>query len=253
MTDQSNNREDLSNQAMLDPFNQALLDDAKRFDTYALERAHSVEKRSLIVTLGMLGVTAIAVVVAVVQAMNTREVQPYVLMVDEKTGQVKELVKVEPQQWTQGVALDAGYLGQYVRSREEYSDAQVAYNYEQVELMSAAPVMDEYMRWIDPEANKLSPMALYPNGVVTIDITAVVRMNQGAAQVHFTRSVKGVPNPPRSSTYIATVEFEYLTKNMTLDARLRNPLGFTVRSYSKDEAVVSSTTQSGQPVRSAAQ
>ena len=226
-----------ANQAQLDPFTSELLAQAKRFDQHAVEQAAAVSRRMTILLLVMAALCCVSVVAAVYQAMNNREVQPYVLIKDDKTGSVTELVKVEPQQWSHGEATDAANLGQYVRAREEYSDAQALFNYEQVELMSTPKVADDYRLWFDPSSNKLSPLALYPNGYVNIDITAVVRVGKGAAQVHFTRSVKGVNNPPRPSSWIAMIEYEYLTKNMTLAARLRNPLGFTVRAYSIDETV----------------
>lgn len=243
MTDQHDNSAmHEADKAQLDPFTAALLADAKRFDQDAMQKADRLVKRITVALVVALLVAGIAVACAVYQAQNTREVQPFVLLKDESKGTVTELVKVEPQQWSHGDAIDAANLAAYVRSREEYSDATVVYNFEQVELMSSGTTMDEYRLWIDPKENKLSPMALYPTGVVNIDVTSVVRMSRGAAQVHFKRTVKGVSNPPRPSNWIATVEFEYLTKNMTLAARLRNPLGFTVHSYNVDEAVVSVTT-----------
>lgn len=245
MTDQHNPPHSVGDEVSLDAYSRSLLEDAKRFDINALERADRMVKRMSLMTLGFCVVTVASVIVAIVATMDVREVQPYVLVKDENAGTVTELVKVEPQEWTQGTALDAAYLAQYVRSREEFSDAQVGYNYEQVELMSTGPVLDEYMRWIDPEANRLSPLALYPKGVVDIEITGVVRMSQGAAQVHYKRLVKGVPSAPRPASFIATVEFSYLTKNMTLGARLRNPMGFTVSSYNVDESVVGTTVQPG--------
>jgi type IV secretion system protein VirB8 len=226
-----------ANQAQLDPFTSDLLAQARRFDQHAVEQAAAATRRMTILLLVMAALCSISVIAAVYQAMNNREVQPYVLIKDDKTGSVTELVKVEPQQWSHGEAIDAANLGQYVRAREEYSDAQAVFNYEQVELMSTPKVADDYRLWLDPSSNKLSPLALYPNGNVNIDITAVVRVGKGAAQVHFTRSVKGVNNAPRPSSWIAMIEYEYLTKNMTLAARLRNPLGFTVRAYSIDETV----------------
>lgn len=249
MTDLDNNSSQPADQVTLDGYAEALLKDAKRFDVSALERSDRIVKRMTIITLGACAVAAVAVVVAIVATMSVREVQPYVMMIDESRGTAQELVKVESEEWTHGQAMDASYLGQYVRAREEYSDAQALFNYEQVELMSSGPVMAEYRQWIDPESNKLSPMALYPRGIVDIEITGVVRMGRGAAQVHYRRNVKGVPNPPKPISYIATIEFSYLTKNMTLAARVRNGLGFTVSSYSVDESVVGTTVQ---PMQNAA-
>ena len=244
MTDESANQ---AAAAPLDPFTKGLLDEAKRFDQHALDQAAKATRRlgALLVVMAIL--CAVSVTAAVWQAMDKREVQPFVLLKDDRTGAVTELVRVEPQQWTHGEAIDAANLGQYVRAREEYSDAQAVFNYEQVEIMSAPKVSDEYRAWLDPKSNQLSPTALYPNGIVDVVITAVVRVGKGAAQVHFTRSVKGVSNAPRPSSWIAMVEFEYLTKNMTLAARLRNPLGFTVRAYSIDETTPGGT-QGGAPV-----
>lgn len=233
--------------AVLDPFNARLLDEAKRFDQHALDQAAKITRRQGALLVVMAILCAVSVTAAVWQAMDKREVQPYVLLKDDRTGSVTELVRVEPQQWTHGEAYDAANLGQYVRAREEYSDAQAIFNYEQVELMSTPKVSEAYRAWLDPKTNQLSPIALYPNGIVDIVITAVVRVGKGAAQVHFTRSVKGVSNAPRPSSWIAMVEFEYLSKNMTLAARLRNPLGFTVRAYSIDETVPG-TAQAGAPL-----
>ena len=229
--------QDKANSATLDPFTRELLDQAKRFDQHALEQASKIARRQGALLVVMAILTAVSVVAAVYQAMDKREVQPYVLLKDERTGSVTELVRVEPRQWTHDAAVDAANLGQYVRAREEYSDAQAIFNYETVELMSTPKVAEDYRAWLDPKTNQLSPIALYPSGIVDITITAVVRVGKGAAQVHFTRTVKGVSNAPRPSSWIAMVEFEYLTKNMTLAARLRNPLGFTVRAYSIDETV----------------
>ncbi len=242
--------DDIANKAataQLDPFTADLLAQAKRFDQHALDQAAKMTRRLGVVLLVLAVLCAVSVTAAVWQAMDKREVQPYVLVKDDRTGSVTELVRVEPQQWTHGEAIDAANLGQYVRAREEYSDAQAVFNYEQVQLMSTPKVAEEYSAWLDPKTNQLSPLALYPSGIVDIVITSVVRVGKGAAQVHFTRSVKGVSNAPRPSSWIAVVEYEYLTKNMTLAARLRNPLGFTVRAYSIDETVPGAA-QAGAPV-----
>ena len=224
--------------AALDPFVKALLADAKRFDQHALDQSAKITRRMGVVVMAMALVTVVSVGVSGYLAVMKREVQPFVLIKDEKTGVATEVVRVEPKTWTQGEATDMASLGQYVRAREEFSDATIDYNYQTVELMSSPQVMGEYQFWLNPTSNPLSPFALYPKGVVDIEITSVVRKGKGAAEVHFTRTVKGVSSAPAPSNWIATIEFQYLTKNMTLGARLRNPFGFTVRSYNRDETLI---------------
>lgn len=232
----------LPSEPALDPFTQGLLEDANRFDQNAVEKSERVQSRLTIICMGLLVLTGISVASAVYMMMDKREVQPFVLEKDPETGAVSEVVRVESQQWSHGQATDMANVATYVRSREEYSDASSVFNYEQVELMSSTEEMKEYRDWFDPEINNLSPLALYPRGVVNIEITGVVRVGEGAVQAHFTRTVRRVPAPPPPTYWIAHVEFEYLTKNMELQARLRNYLGFTVRSYSVDEVLPSGSS-----------
>ena len=221
----------------LDPFTKALLDDAKRFDQHALEKADRVQKRMLVLVVAMCAVTAVAVVAAVVQAMNTREVQPYVLIKDEQTGAVKELTRLEPETLRADWALAQASVAAYVRARMEYSSTTIEHNYETVELMSTPTVMEEYRNYLHPEVNPRSPLALYEHGIVDIEVTAIVNTSQsgGAAQAHFVRTVKNVSSPPPPSHWIANIEYAYADKNMTVAARFRNPLGFTVTAFSLDE------------------
>lgn len=225
----------------LDPFVRETLEAARTFDIQSMEDARSMLKRGTLMFMGSLIFSGVALAVSAFVIMDKREVQPYVLSVDRTTGNVTALVEVEPETLTYGKATDMGNIGTYLRSREEFSDATADYNYEQVQLMSDVAVMKEYMNWIDPKANSLSPLVLYPNGSVHAEITSIVFMGQNSAQIHYTRSVRDSSKSPPSSSWIAVIEWTYITKNMTVTARSRNPLGFTVTRYTRDETMASRT------------
>ncbi|WP_334159416.1 virB8 family protein [Oryzomicrobium sp.] len=221
--------------ASLDAYSRAMLEHAKTFDQRIMDDAAAMQKRGAITFLAGLVFAGVALAISAYVIMDKREVQPYALSVNREAGTVTELVKVKPEELTYGEALDKNFIATYVRSREEFSDATIDYNFEQVQIMSSPEVMKQYIGWIDPKSSPLSPLVQYPNGHVMVEITAIVFTGKGSAQVHFKRTVRNASKSPAPSTWIAVIEYKYVTKNMTVSARTRNPLGFIVTHYNRDE------------------
>ncbi|KOB18415.1 virB8 family protein [Xanthomonas arboricola] len=225
------------NEPALDPFAKELVEEALRYDADAMETARKQRKAGLLV--GMVGmlVGAIGVSAAAYLAVTKKEVQPYLISVDPRNGEYRQLYQVEESTLTYGDAVDIGFLSTYARAREEYSEPTIEHNYNVVELFSGLDEFKKYQTEINPE-NPNSPLTKYRGGVVDIEIRNVSFIGKGAAQVRFTKRIRSSRASVAPTYHIATISYEYVRRKMTVAALGINPLGMVIQDYRTDEETI---------------
>lgn len=215
----------------------AYFEEARRWDQDRLAGALRSRRRAWIVA-GISSILALAATGAVVALTPLKTVEPFVVRVDQATGAVAVMSGLsDASAVTYDEAVSKYFLAQYVRHREGYLDAAREENFRQVSILSTP---DEQRRWADlyRGSNPSSPQNLYGRDAeAIIAIRAITFINPQVANIRFRRTVRSGQQIIESD-WIATVAFAYSRAPMLETDRLRNPLGFQVRSYRADPEVV---------------
>lgn len=188
------------------------------------------------------GFLAVLAVMAVVVMMPLKQIEPYLLKVDNATGYTNV---VRPLADAKGVSygevLDKYWLNQFVIERNSYEWETVQNSFNTVKLMSNRKVFASYSNYITGDQ---SPTKIFSNKrVIRITVQGITFLpatskDQGLAQVRFTRYIEnneGVSAIGYEPTkWTATITFDYQSSIKTEDERRLNPLGFQVTSYRED-------------------
>jgi|TARA_R110000803_G_scaffold20907_3_gene53250 type IV secretion system protein VirB8 len=167
-------------------------------------------------------------------------VEPYVLRVDQQTGGVDVVTRLNrTREVTADEAVNKYFLASYVRDREAWMPAAAREMIQKVLYLSSPQEQEKYSAFMRVQ-NPASPFALYQNGqTVTARINNIAFIANNVAQVRFVKVVSRPGNAPDElSNWIATINYKYVDRPETEAGRLDNPLGFQVISYRADPEIV---------------
>ena len=197
------------------------------------DRERSARRAWLIVWL----LAAIVVIegLALIALAPLKTVVPYTILVDRQTGYVTTLDPSRPAALGADQALTRSMLVQYVVAREGFSFAQVRADYRKVMSWSSGPARAAYARDMS-SSNPDGPLARYSRwSVIEIVPKSVSELSDKSSMVRFdvVRSDgDGRTAPPVA--YAAVVDHRFLPREMTVEERFLNPLGFEVTRYRRD-------------------
>jgi type IV secretion system protein VirB8 len=186
-------------------------------------------------------IVAIAAVVAVVALTPLKRVELRVVRVDKNTGYTDLVTTLDDGVVPYEAAQDKYWVGQYVETRERYGWDITGTDYTLVGLLSSPKVATDYSKYMHPD-NKSSPINVFGHGGrIVIHIVSVVILDDGMAQVRFTKqeSRGGQDSPP--TNWVATVAYSYADLKLTEEERRKNLLGFQVTDYRVDSESVAAT------------
>lgn len=202
-------------------------------DDREARRERSLKRAWLIIWL----LAAVAVVegFALIALTPLKTVVPYTILVDRQTGYVTVLDPSRPAALGADQALTRSLLVQYVVAREGFSFAQVRLDYRKVMSWSSGPARASYARDMS-SSNPDGPLARYSRAnVVEIVAKSVSELSDKSALVRFdvVRSDgQGRTAPPVA--YAVVVDYRFQPRQMTVEERFLNPLGFEVTRYRRD-------------------
>lgn len=208
---------------------------ARAFETAEIDRVRKTAKTAWRITAACLLITGLAVG-AVAGLTPLKTVVPFLVRVDNNTGATDIVTTLKKQQQSYGEVIDKANLSFYVKNREGFDWYAVQDMFDATTLMSDASLQSELVRLY-----KDSPDA--PHKVLTdkfrinVKILSVSFIGK-TAQVRYEKNMipltadKNVVPPQR---YVATISYEYRDVSMPDEARLVNPLGFTVTSWRTDK------------------
>lgn len=220
---------------------------AKEFEQ---SRIGDIERSRIIAWRIAIGSCAVAMVCAIALMLLTplKEVRPYVIRVDNNTGQTDIVTMLDTSASSYQEEIAKFFSAQYVRLVEGYDWFTIQNQIDQAMMFSDRNMQNRInTRFAQPNA----PHKIYRDQQrVNIRITNTTIIDErGLVQVRFVKSVEpmngGVYNAqtdtispePIISNHLATLGYEYVNVP-TLDAvRLVNPLGFTVKTYRVDDIV----------------
>lgn len=224
--------------------NQAIneyLNQAKGFEKSRIE---FVEKSKTFWQWIALGATGISIACAVALAGLTplKEKVPFVLRVNNNTGEVDVVTSLKDQDISSLEETARYYSANYVKLSEGYDWYTVQKQFDDLVLFSDSNMQNKIKnKFANPTT---APHKVYgQNQRVDIKINSVAKIGDNLMQIRFTKTVSPmnggnydqgtntISPTPVSSQHIATLAYEYVNVPTVDEIKLVNPFGFTVKSY----------------------
>lgn len=220
------------------------INEIKGFESDRVALAKSSAKTAWKVAAGA-GAIAFVSVVAVALLTPLKQVEPYLMRVDNTDGSVKilrPLSDAEPVSY--GEVLDKYWSRQFIYARNGYDWQTIQNSYNLVNLMSNNIVSASYNTYIKADSSPVKVFSDKKRIKIDIqDVTFIPSNSQDStlAQIRFSRNVlnrKGEIDIEFEPTFWnATITFDYQGVIKTADERELNPLGFHVTSYTEDRVL----------------
>jgi len=177
-------------------------------------------------------------VVAVLLLTPLKQVEPFVIRVDNTTGIVDVVKSLRTGTTEYNEAITKYFIAEYIHAREGYSRPLAESNYDAVTLMSDTNERRQYELYFDPIKNPKSPLNVYnTNGSVETKIKSIEFLKKNTAAIRYLR-IQRVGTTATQTDWIATVNFRYVNSPQSEQAREINPLGFLVVDYRTDPETV---------------
>jgi len=214
---------DLSDLPVADSWATSVTDD--------LERSN---RRAWIVAI-IAALIALVEAVALVFLIPLKQVEPYTLLVDRQTGNVEALAPLDTQLVAPDAALTRSFLVQYVIAREGFSQSGLQDDYRRVSLWSNNTVGQQYARAMEA-SNPISPLAYLPRGgTIQTEVKSVSNLSDDRAMVRFTTTRVDVGTTPQDrQNWVAVIDYQFTSAEMSEADRYINPLGFQVTNYRRN-------------------
>lgn len=235
------NKEASKNKKISD--NQAINDYLKEARGFEKSRIEFVEKSKTFWQYVALGAVAVAIAnsVAIVGLTPLKEKVPFVLRVNDSTGEVDIVTTLQDEEITSLEQTARYYSANYVKLSESYDWFTIQKQYDDLMLFSDDNMQNKIKnRFLKPDA----PHKKYgSNQRVDVKINSVSKIGDNLMQIRFTQTVSSmnggsydpvsnVTSPePISKKHIATLAYDYVNVPTLDEVRLVNPFGFIVNSY----------------------
>jgi type IV secretion system protein VirB8 len=190
---------------------------------------------------------AAASVLTVMWLTPYKSVEPFVIQIDDKTGQVQKVDPVQRSEFTANEAIDRYFVAQYIRAREGYVAATFPMNYQTVRVMSAPHVFRDYARAV-ARSNPQSPintLTTQARRVVVFKNINFARRSEEAARSArvvivrvLLRDESEIPSLRREFHGLITMQFRYANLSLSEEDRFLNPIGMLVEDYQMEQEVV---------------
>lgn len=197
-------------------------------------------------------VSAVASAVALVVLLPLKQVEPFVVRVDNSTG----IVDVVPV-YTGGTAPDAAvtryFLTHYLTVCERFNFATAESDYEECGAFHSAQRNQAwYAQWT--ATNPASPLNVYKDGSsVRVQVKSVSFFTRASglsdlAQVRYLKAVRqGGGTDEKYTHWVATIQYAYVDPAKDPKTRRWNPLGFKIVDFKSEPEVVLDTSTDKEP------
>lgn len=225
----------------------AFTDSAVNFETSRIKQIEKSKNTAWRVAF-MACITTICLAVALVFLLPLKKVEPYLVRVDNNTGQTDIVRTLHNAQSDYTEEVAKYFTANYVRLRESYDWYTIQNTYNQTLLFSDPK---EQNRLKNKMSKSTAPHKVYKDQKrIKININSVSFIGEpdtNLIQVRFTKTIEptdgGSYSPQDDTTFprdivsqhIAIIGYEYINVPEVDDVRLINPLGYTVKTYRVDE------------------
>jgi type IV secretion system protein VirB8 len=227
------------------------LTEAKSWETDKVAQLQNSAKKAWLVAVAAGVIAAISVITVAILGPQKTAV-PYLVRVDNSTGNMEVVNAIKDGQTSYGDVLNKFNLQWYVRWREGYSRYTIADYYNNVGYMSAPKVQEQYAAYIS-KTNPDSPLRKYGGGLgeVVVTIKSITFLREGVALVRFSKKIINEHGGEAEPTHwLATIAFMYSGTPQLEAIRAINPLGFQALEYrlDADQTVGETQSSAAQPV-----
>lgn len=160
-----------------------------------------------------------------------KTIEPFVVEIDERTGIPTVVNQVSKKQYTANNIIVEYFLYRYVLARESYDYKDFNYKYYTVvRLLSSPKVFRSFYTSVNIR-NDNSPYNLYGRNVRLVPKIRSILNISGGKQIRII--VQHIKNNAiiKEEKKIIFLRYRFIELNLSLDARLVNPLGFQVTEY----------------------
>lgn len=223
--------------------NQAVNDYLKEARGFEKSRIEFVEKSKTFWQYVALGAVAISIAnaVAIIGLTPLKEKEPFVLRVNDNTGEVDIVTTLKDEQITSLEQTARYYASNFVKLSESYDWYTIQKQFDDLMLFADNNVQNEIKNKF---AMPTAPHKTYGSSQrVDVKINSVSKIGDNLMQIRFTKTVSpmnggtydvmsGKLSPePIQSRHIAVLAYDYVNVPTVDEIRLVNPFGFTVKSY----------------------
>lgn len=187
------------------------------------------------VATGFFVVAALAVAALTSLMLSYAPQPPYVVRVNDATGEVENVSQIGDAQEDYGPRLARYFVTQYVRSCEGYDWRTLQNMYDRCGLFSSPDVQKQYHSKFedDPKTGRESLDKLYGEDIrLVVNVRSITPGPNQTATVRFTRSEAGPNHSPEPEQLIATLAYRFVDTPLSESVIRDNPLGFQVIAYS---------------------
>ncbi len=189
--------------------------------------------RAWLVATGASGMAVLALV-ALVLLLPLIEFAPYVLTVDKSTGFIAATRGLQLGDLSEDEAITMANIAHYIIARETYDPADLQDNYQLVLLTSSGRARKEYEQQFARQNPNNPVNRLGQSGEVRVTIKHISFLSLHTASVRFQTDLISA-EAKRIDHWVAVLRVE---RPMPLSDRFKNPLGFEVTSYRRDQEIV---------------
>lgn len=192
-------------------------------------------------------VCAVASATAIMILMPLKQVEPFVVRVDNSTG-IVDVVPVYTGGTAPEEAITRYFLSHYLTVCERFNFATAESDYEECGAFHSAERNQAwYAQWT--ATNPASPLNKYKDGSsVRVQVKSVSFFTRGSglsdlAQVRYLKALRqGGGSDEKYSHWVATIQYAYAAPAKDPKVRRWNPLGFKILDFkSEPEAVIEQT------------
>lgn len=216
--------------------NQPSKDSFSKYISYENDREYMFkrsEKRAWLVTSVAIFLLIISWIILVI-ILPLKEVTPYVIQVNEKTGIPDIITVVDSEQLQANEALDKYFVNSYIQIRESYTYQTIQKTYIETQLYSSENVKNEYLAQMNRAD---SPDQVMKTGTISVKVNSIIledieNVDVKMATARIVKTYTTERNEVYQRNFIIKMAYEYEpAQKLELSFRLENPLGFSVTSY----------------------
>lgn len=216
-----------------------LLVESRTFEKDIIKNLNSSKKIAWFLSM-VFFVYSLGLTIAFVFLLPLKEVQPYVIRVDNNTGYTDIIPSLTDDTFTPDEALSRFWVAHYVELREKYVFETLQQDYERVQLYGSQTVNKQY---IDYFKSDNAPHKLYgSNDIIDVKILSINLGESEGETITKTATVRAeltknnfLTNEKASKRIFITIAYDYNPNlSLSLKHRTSNPLGFQILSYTVD-------------------
>lgn len=210
--------------------------DTWEYETYL--RLKQSNKRAWVIA-GVTSVIALLSLLALVLLLPLKEFAPYVVTVHEGSGHLEVTRGLQPGDLSEDEAVTSANIVRCLTAAETFDATDYKENFEAVNICMADSALDRY-RTVYAKGHPDNPIENYGyNTTVRVQIKSLQLLSNSTAQVRF-QTIKTTRDRSENDHWIAALTFRYVQKPASLADRFKNPLGFQITRYRRDQEILNS-------------